>query len=130
MQISRKRLFEVWRSENNMSMKNARVLDAIMNNCNFTECSTDIVTSVKKVSDNFCAQLWKKWLECYRVEAKFLTKNSVWLEGFLTLPEDVVIAVTPRAATSGSVGSSGRGRPRKLFHESSVKTKQRRVASY
>ena len=115
-------------------MKNSRVFDAITQRFNLTKCNKDTLASIKKLSNNFCAQVKNKWLKCHRMESKVLLKYSEWLNGVLNLPDDVLNSktpvLTPSTSYSDLVKRSKRGRPRQqLFEESSVKTKKRRVAS-
>ncbi|KAF2905648.1 hypothetical protein ILUMI_00526 [Ignelater luminosus] len=123
---SHRELFEVWRNEVDNEKKTTCVYMYIAQKLNLDNCD-EFVSSIKKQSDNFCAYLKMKWTQAYRCKETFYKKNQTWLD------RDFVInnasQVEPLPSISKEPGNVTIGRPKKLFRESSNKTKTRRMAS-
>ncbi|KAK9728859.1 hypothetical protein QE152_g16997 [Popillia japonica] len=68
----------------------------------------------------FVTKLVSKWKESHYIQEKFIKKNSEWLKGEFKLPLLADIGQTPEK-------KQAKGRPKKNFTESSLRSKQRSV---
>lgn len=75
---------------------------------------------IKRVLSRFYSEAQKKWTKVQRNHKRFLSLHKEWLNSEIEICTDVDIA--------NEVSNPGkRGRPTKLFHESSEQTKRRKV---
>ena len=120
-------LFEKWVSSAKSEAAKA-VADHIKLVLHLTDISDGVNKEIEKVSYFFCLRADAKWRACCRNRAYFLKRHKQWLESEITLPARVIASKNEAEKMDTSdVPSTSRGRPRKAFDCSSLKTKKRRV---
>lgn len=111
--IIRRTIFDVWKQERCSSRKVETVLKYIRENTDFYNYEDLYQDKIRKVINNFCANLQQKWTKCHRNEKLFVKSNESWLLGKLKF--DIALKkVAP-------------GRPRKLFEECTESAKRKKV---
>lgn len=105
--ISRRTIFEIWKREK------GAVWNYICEMTDFEKYENLDQIKIKKVINNFCANLRQKWTKCHRNVKLFVKCNESWLSGKIKF--DI-----PRKKKSS-------GRPRKTFEECAESAKQKKV---
>lgn len=125
MSISRRELFDVWRAEESLALKNSAVISYVSTKYGLGKESDDQDSSTKLKINNFNSKLSQKWTECNRMLSTFLKRESKWLDKNVTFSIHHK-TTNPPQEPSGS--QQGRGRPTKDFQEASSSTKKRKIS--
>lgn len=99
---------------------NRQLFSYIMGKLKIKNCPLKFEKSVKNALKVFVTKLVSKWKESHYIQEKFIKKNSEWLKGEFKLPVLADIGQTPEK-------KQAKGRPKKHFTESSLRSKQRSV---
>ncbi|XP_046395702.1 uncharacterized protein LOC124162965 [Ischnura elegans] len=78
-----------------------------------------IEEKMKRTVRRLCGEVRKKWMESHRIEKDFLRYHGDWL--------DAKIVINIPGTTKTTTKTSGSGRPRRGFEESSYRSKMRMV---
>ena len=109
--ITRRELFDVWRAEVNLSMRETRVREYILNKYDAENVDAHLKKYICELSSQFCKRIKMRWTASHFVLAQFVRKHSDWLNSEIQFNTVEKI----------------QGRPRKLFSECSLKSKKRKV---
>lgn len=88
-----------------------------------SELPTDSEKQFKAVLKVFVSKLLSKWKDCKQIYDRFMKKHAQWLEGDLNLPQMYYTSISVPVTSANTT----RGRPKKVFPESSDRTKQRDI---
>ena len=127
--LSRRQLFEVWKRSSAES-KNDELFSYIVNHLGIEDISGDLEKRLKEIIRLFCVKILARWTQSHRIYDRFIQNNSTWLDSDLIIPEEICnfVVSPPREDIPGpSRDRRRRGRPRKLFSDSSRKSKRRKV---
>lgn len=112
-------IFDIWCAQKGTGAgKTKIVLDAVQKHIENKGFTTNLC-DLKNVVTYDCKKIAAYWLKYKRNKRQLLKCQSTWLEGKKTIP----LSKVNQLATN-----SNRGRPRKMFFESSNRTKRRRIA--
>lgn len=115
--FSRRELFDVWRTEPNSTRRLSRVCDYVMTESGLEDLDGHIRVQVKTKMAEFCKKLKVRWTNCHYILPQFLNKNSQWLSARITFVEE----------KSDHQDRKNIGRPKKLFDESSNRSRKRKL---
>lgn len=106
-----------------------RLKSHIFEKFNISECPKDDEERLNTTLKLFLSKLISKWKSSKQIYNKFVKKNSQWLNAELCLP---ITAPADRQLPilQTATASELRGRPKKLFSDSSNRTKRRKVDSF
>lgn len=124
--ISHREIYNIWIAESDGSKRNECVVEFISKILNVNGSNHKTITKTMKICTNVCAQLKQKWIAAYRNRSEFLKNNHSWLEKDLLI--DFSDNIQNKATKSVKIQTVKAGRPIKTFHDSSDKTKKRRLA--
>lgn len=111
--MTRKRLHELIR-ESSQRLIEKKLDDLEKKIVDITKCPPEKINDLKKTIKVFRVLYKRKWLASNSTEARFLDKESDWLNEAIVLP-------------AGPIPRSSKGRPSKDFGESSDRTKRRKT---
>lgn len=121
MNIKREELFNVLKNKDFFKLSslkcNEQLVQYIVDKIGVGELSEQYTKEIKCIVKVFVTKLFAKWRECNYIYNRFTNKNMKWLNGNVKFPE-----MQPYQCIS-----TPRGRPRKIFEESSQRSKQRQV---
>lgn len=98
---------------------NEQLVRYLIQKLSINESSKHLLKQIKSVIKVFVTKLLSKWRDCNYTFIRFCIKNNKWLDESLKFP-DRRLPITPKAK---------RGRPKKLFVESSERSMQRSISS-
>ena len=127
--IKRIELFKVLQNEKLYKLSsfkcNERLIRFVLDKFGLTEPSEYLLGQIKAVIKVFVTKLLLKWRDCNYMYERFITRHTEWLQGDLNFSE---ILRTPPSITPTSSVTERRGRPKKIFEESSDRSRQRDVS--
>lgn len=123
--ISRQEIFQVWVDQSQAERYDA-VCDFVTNKFGQVIFPDDVVLDLKNSLRSVCQQMTLRWHKSHRNRNRFLKSNCQWLTGTITFPASIYHSLP---STSTDQPPSVLGRPRKLFQDSSEKTKKRKLTS-
>lgn len=98
-----------------------QLLSYALSKLKFEGCDENLKSELFEKIRIFSCNLLRRWRSCNRTMSRFLEKYSEWLDVELSVP------IPTEESCQGEASGAVRGRPRKLFSSSSVKTKKRKV---
>lgn len=122
--ISKIEFFEEW-LKHEKDERNDRLFEFILSKCDFSDITEECQREIKMKLASISSKIATKWVSSGKSKERFLNKNKLWLEGEKI--EFCLRSTQPQPSTS-SADLSRPGRPKKVFEDSSFKTKKRRVA--
>lgn len=129
MNVKRKELFDVLRNEQFYKLSTVKCVERlfvyIFNKFSVSELSEHCAKEIRRLLKMFVMTLFTKWRACHHIYGRFSNKHMEWLDKDLNIPQIRRAEVLSSAREDSNVKK--RGRPRKLFGESSERTKQRNV---
>lgn len=125
--ITRLQLFEALGSK---IMLKAELCNFIKSKLGIENCSEEVTECLGRDLKDFVDNFNRRWKQAHRVKERFLSKYSDWLQKEIKFSKTVYDSkLTKNIINTPTPSTSTVGRPRKLFHESSDKSKRRKVQS-
>ncbi|KAJ4437537.1 hypothetical protein ANN_17682 [Periplaneta americana] len=124
--FSRQELFEVLLS--NKNEKKCILYDFIISELGIdNNYSEDFFSKLKAKVESYYNNFNTRLKKCHRMKERFETKYGDWLSKEFEIPCYQISCPQDESNTSSSISVSSFGRPRKLFSESSIKSKRRKT---
>lgn len=126
MPITRRELFEVWTSGNNISHKNLIVINYVFDSLglNINE-RRGKYKNISQIVKPLCSHFQKKWVDAKRTKKVMEVRNSEWLDkviDFSTEQEEEIL-------NSNCNLVQNRGRPPKTFSQSSNSSQVKKIST-
>ena len=128
--VTRRAVFELW-SKSEGNKRNDEIFKYIIEQFGLQNCPDDISKSIKNSVCILCAKIRSRWTKYGRNRTKFLKYNALWLDQDVNFEERIykALSTTIPQFQDEVATTSSRGRPRKLFGESSQRSKRRKSKS-
>lgn len=121
--VSRMDFFEEWRKYPKLS-RNEDLFRFIATKYDLSGATEHSLRDMKMKISHLSSKINQKWMTAGKSTERFLNTHSEWLQGADVMFNISVIPCSPSVSTDYS---SKAGRPAKVFDESSLRTKRRRV---
>ena len=84
--IPRRELFDVWRTEPNMSRRVDCVCNYVMMKSSLEDVAGHMQDQIQQKCAELCKKLKARWTKCNYILKQFLKKNGYWLNVKMTQP--------------------------------------------